>query len=459
MSCTACPLHLTARTVCVEGDCHGVVQWMLDRTDILFVGEAPGEVEDVEGKPFVGESGKLLRSTVEEMGLNLRYRVRYTNAVRCRPPSNRPPGIKVSRTCRSHLEKEIKETQPKLIVALGKTAAKSLVGVDRLMDTAGKVLTYEDGTTPVLVIAHPAYILRVRGYITTWRHHLGMIKDLLSTTKQIVDYRLLDSDVVIRGVLRDFVSDKYKPVAFDYETTGLSPWLCQPISVAVCNTPGVVYAFDPEKHYIPWRRFLRTGTPKIVHSASFELSWSLRHWRAWIEGWLWDTQLFSVLEDESRPSGLKFQAVRDTTMTYIEPPVKDWSTLTIDKAWHYNCQDADATLRVYLHQIKRATTADHVRLEKWLRFIRVLVRMRERGVCRIPGLDSLSKDLLNHMGQLKVDMDHLPLVKRWRDRTGVISFSPRSPKQCKDLFFNWYCEKPLEHSRQTGEPRCNTQFL
>ena len=102
---------------------------------IMFVGEAPGADEDVEGKPFVGKAGKLLTQELERVGL-LRQRNYYiTNVVKCRPPDNRTPEEQEMLTCSYILKEEIKLIKPKLVIALGRTAAVGLSGIKQISPT------------------------------------------------------------------------------------------------------------------------------------------------------------------------------------------------------------------------------------------------------------------------------------------------------------------------------------
>ncbi|MEM4739294.1 MAG: type-4 uracil-DNA glycosylase [Acidilobaceae archaeon] len=115
--CTKCPLHMS-RTQAVPGD--GPIN-----TEIVLVGEAPGKSEDEQGKPFVGAAGKLLDKLLEIAGLE-RSKVYITNVVKCRPPENREPEDNEIKACNNYLRRELSLIKPKLIVALGRIAGKTL---------------------------------------------------------------------------------------------------------------------------------------------------------------------------------------------------------------------------------------------------------------------------------------------------------------------------------------------
>lgn len=127
--------------------------------DWLFVGEGPGAEEDERGEPFVGAAGKLLDAMLAAIGLNRSENVYIANAVKCRPPGNRTPETGEIEACRPYLERQIALIKPRLIVALGRPAAQTLLGSEIKIGAArGRLFHY--GEIPVIVTYHPAYLLR-----------------------------------------------------------------------------------------------------------------------------------------------------------------------------------------------------------------------------------------------------------------------------------------------------------
>ena len=125
----------------------------------LFVGEGPGADEDAQGEPFVGQAGKLLDAMLAAIGLQRGRDVYIANVVKCRPPGNRTPTPAEAAACAGFLDRQIDLIQPKLIVALGKTAALRLLASDAsLASLRGRRHEYRG--YPVLVTYHPAYLLR-----------------------------------------------------------------------------------------------------------------------------------------------------------------------------------------------------------------------------------------------------------------------------------------------------------
>jgi len=150
-ACTACGLCRTRNQV-VPGVGDVRAQWML-------IGEAPGAEEDARGEPFVGQAGKLLDNMLAALGMNRRDNVYIANVLKCRPPGNRTPVPVEVDACRPYLERQIALIQPKLILALGKSAASLLLGTDAsIASLRGRVHRVRD--IPLVVTYHPAYLLR-----------------------------------------------------------------------------------------------------------------------------------------------------------------------------------------------------------------------------------------------------------------------------------------------------------
>ena len=150
-ACTACKLRAgCTQTVFGVGD---------ENADWLFVGEGPGADEDMQGEPFVGQAGKLLDNMLAAIKLKRGSNVYIANVVKCRPPGNRTPEPDEIAACMPYLQQQIALIKPKLIVALGKTAATSLLGRDATLGSLrGAVHDYHG--TPLIITYHPAYLLR-----------------------------------------------------------------------------------------------------------------------------------------------------------------------------------------------------------------------------------------------------------------------------------------------------------
>jgi DNA polymerase len=149
--CTRCKLHTLGRTQIVFGVGN-------PDADLMFVGEAPGRDEDLQGFPFVGRAGQLLTKIIEAIALK-REDVYIANVIKCRPPENRNPEPDEVATCEPFLFRQIDIIKPKVIVALGKFGAQTLLRtLDPISRLRGRVFDYRGAK--LIPTFHPAYLLR-----------------------------------------------------------------------------------------------------------------------------------------------------------------------------------------------------------------------------------------------------------------------------------------------------------
>lgn len=168
-ACTQCRLHKT-RTNVVFGDGSRTAQ-------LMFVGEAPGADEDEQGLPFVGRAGQLLTKIIEAMGLK-RSDVYIANCLKCRPPENRPPQPDEIAFCNGFLLRQVELIKPKVICALGKHAAQTLLRTETaISQLRGKFFDYQG--TKLMPTYHPAYLLRNPAEkATVWKDCQLIMKEL-----------------------------------------------------------------------------------------------------------------------------------------------------------------------------------------------------------------------------------------------------------------------------------------
>jgi uracil-DNA glycosylase len=149
--CTKCGLHKTrTQTVFGVGD---------ENADWMLIGEAPGAEEDRLGDPFVGQAGRLLDNMLAAIGLSRRKNVYIANVLKCRPPGNRNPAPDEVAKCTPYLLRQIELIRPRLIVAMGRFAAQTLLDTDASISSLrGRLHQYAG--VPLIVTYHPAYLLR-----------------------------------------------------------------------------------------------------------------------------------------------------------------------------------------------------------------------------------------------------------------------------------------------------------
>lgn len=149
-ACTACPLHET-RTNCVFGTGN-------EAAELMFVGEAPGEQEDLSGTPFVGRAGQLLNKFLAAVDIP-REKVYIANILKCRPPQNRDPLPAEEEACLPYLREQVGIIRPKIIVCLGRISAIRLIKPDfRITKEHG--MWFKKGGYLMTAVYHPAYLLR-----------------------------------------------------------------------------------------------------------------------------------------------------------------------------------------------------------------------------------------------------------------------------------------------------------
>ena len=178
--CTNCELSQT-RTNSVPGKGNF-------KSDVIFVGEAPGKNEDIKGEPFIGIAGKKLSSALENAGIS-REQVYITNIVKCRPPKNRVPTIIERDTCKNYLEKEIQIIKPEIICILGNTAFKSLLDGKEIIKFRGKIVKKNDQL--YFLTIHPAATIYNQKLISVLKKDMKklfkLIKELKADNKIKID--------------------------------------------------------------------------------------------------------------------------------------------------------------------------------------------------------------------------------------------------------------------------------
>ena len=168
--CTRCRLHKQGRKQIVFGVGN-------PRAELMFIGEAPGADEDEQGEPFVGRAGQLLNNMIKAMGLR-REDIYIANIIKCRPPGNRTPERDECETCSPFLMRQIGVVKPRVIVALGAVAAKTLLAVSApMMQLRGCWFDFKG--TKLAVTYHPAFLLRdPRQKKETWKDLQMVMKEL-----------------------------------------------------------------------------------------------------------------------------------------------------------------------------------------------------------------------------------------------------------------------------------------
>jgi uracil-DNA glycosylase len=159
------------------------------KADVIFVGEAPGKNEDVEGEPFIGIAGKKLSVALENAGIT-RDEVYITNIVKCRPPKNRVPTTTERNTCQNYLEKEIEIIKPKIICILGNTAFNSVLNGNEITKFRGKIARKNNQL--YFLTIHPAATIYNQKLIKMLKKDM---KKLFKLTKELKNQKEIKIDI------------------------------------------------------------------------------------------------------------------------------------------------------------------------------------------------------------------------------------------------------------------------
>lgn len=299
------------------------------RRGILVVGEAPGREEDKRGRPFVGESGQLLRDTLDNCQVDLDRDCITTNSLICRPQNNKLPAnpTELINACRPNLLKVLKTVSPTVIVLLGNVACRSLIPVLWKNDDC-RISTWEGWAIPcqelnawIYPTFHPAHILRNPGPIYTLKFqralnrmshlHERPWKESPNWQDEIeVIYRPVMAARAIRDMLK-IATRKDLPIAADYETNCLKPEYAgaEIVSCALSigsrtiSYPWLGEAIEATSEM--WKHPIR----KIASNIKFEDRWTRKKLGHRVRGWYWDTMVAAhLLDNRSGITSVKFQS-------------------------------------------------------------------------------------------------------------------------------------------------------
>jgi len=351
--CSLCSLSQTAKTICLIGK--GPVP-----CDLMIIGEAPGEKEDNVKEPFQGRSGQILIRALRKYDIS-REDIYLTNAVKCRPPHNDTPGIKMIKACREYLLREIEEVKPKRILAMGTTAVRSVLnknnsGIVKYRFHVIHLPEFPD--IPVYSTYHPAAMLHVPYLGKLFEEDLHFVFTR-KKKKHKKKYWLVKSNEEAWRIIK-YAATK-KEISVDFETTGLNTLYkhFKVLSLSICWREGLSYCIPiehPESkitEYIQMFKYLFENNKKLIvggHNIKYEIKCLLAY-GVKIMTSIRDTMLEFNILDENYPSKslytLKLKYTDDLGLKEerIKPYMADLISLPIRKIASYNCEDTDATFR------------------------------------------------------------------------------------------------------------------
>lgn len=380
MTCTACEFHQTSHVLNNFGGAGPTP------AEVLFVGQAPGAAEEVHRFPLAGETGFLFNDLLKHTGL-VRQQVRVTNAIRCRPPEKKDPTAKHIKACRPWLEQEILQTQPKVIVVMGRIALQSVMELTSITDVRGRQFTItkvgdtEIPPTIVFCMNMPAVAFRRWEEFPTIVEDFKKLGRLLSGSIEESppgNYQVLRT---VSAVKNAFEYLKQQPrVFFDLETTTFDFWdfslagwtniLCHSFS-AYKGTAFIlpfmgqncslvwdhVTGEDPERDFDEvWKlvcEFYASKTKKWAQNGAFDINFLRANKIPFdLDTFEFDPMTAHSTLQENMPHGLNF-----LIGTYTKMPLYDikmshgkvknsYAEYPNDALWEYAGADSDAGIQV-----------------------------------------------------------------------------------------------------------------
>lgn len=402
-SCELCPLHEKAEFVCLMGSGP-------KRSKIVVVGEAPGAREDEKHEAFVGPAGRLLNSSLAQVGIE-RDTVYVTNVAKCRPPNNRTPELKEIKTCiQNYLVQELEHIKPEFVLLLGNSALRGVVGKSGIMKQSGTVFEAEvadDHWAKIMPIIHPAAVLRnpkwadtfgadmvrfgnlVKGIntspqtsiklITKKKHLLWLRRKLMQATEISWDIET-DTERVegfIRGPGQDWHGDEsyITTIAFSTEEG-------EAATVPIHHPDAPWDSGDKVLNYLR-PALLQEGVKYIAHNGKYDARWM--HSKGIPVPQTFDTMLAAHMLDENRLKGLKpLSRVYLAADAYdVGEDVKQSMNAPLRKLAIYNAKDADYTLRLYhlfRDELKQDERVARVFIKLMMPASNALVEIERHGV-------------------------------------------------------------------------------
>jgi len=353
--------------------------------EILIVGEAPGEMEDEQGKPFVGPSGQILRQALDAANLSVSD-IYITNAVMCRPPQNRQPKKEEMDACRDHVLKVIEEMPNlKLVILLGATALQSVLKQKGITEKRGTVIKDKANRT-YIPIFHPAAILRNPMLKETFFRDFVFVRSYLKNEIRQGTYYCCDTKDKIQAAFEAVQGQEF--LAFDIETN--TPLRDEDPNIARDDIIGFSFtASEYTGYYVPLfagsakildasteaytiselkKLLTNPGTKLIMHNGKFDANFIKKKWDIDVlkfytrpdgsvgTNFYFDTMLAHHILWQEPPHGLKPLARRFQDLAYYEGEleayknmngVSNYGQVPKDIMYRYGASDADAALRLF----------------------------------------------------------------------------------------------------------------
>ena len=460
--CSTCGLYENAHTPKMEPYGEG-------KLGIMVVGDCPGPKEDRKGRPFVGPAGVVLREALREFGIDLDRDCISTNAFHCALPvdfkKTKPKIKKWISCCQTRLERQIKEYNPQLILALGADAANALLqpSFDALTAARTRGLCFPSRRFSRWVGCawHPSFVNQEDdpSINNFWMNDLADCLEYLDkplTPSLAENHIILDDKRRVFQLLEEWNSSDSLPTAFDYETNTLFTYNknAKIHCCTLCNDPSVAY-FLPLQYKDFWTEedlievmealggWLSGPCPKIVQNRAMEEKWSHEHLQSPVNNIIDDTMITNhVRFNRQKSSGLDFQAFRVTGVDYkngIDVKKEGWADKEpVKEVIKYSCFDAQSTLLVHQdHEVILAKMPDVKKAANFfLSCSPALVKMEMRGIC----INQPEMKRQKESGEAqKTDCEDYfrnhPFVSRFKTVTGKDEWNPGADVDFRQMFY------------------------
>ncbi len=456
---------------------------------ILIIGDYPTQREAVTGHCWIGDTGRLLKSELKAVNIDIDHDCWTTYAVRCYSSS----ASTYVKQCSTHITSLIKEKKPKLILLVGTIAVQAVIG-DRWKKDLGTITKWRGWQIPdqelncwICPVMNPREIIRNKSsqeYLTILHDDLRKAIALLSPQQEFPKPKCnivtIEDDAEKQIQFLKWLYNKGKEFSFDYETTGLKPHADghEIAILSICNSLNDSYVMIPQykdKHVLKWlKRVFRSKIPKIAQNMKFEHNWTYNILGIEVNNWVWDTMLVShLLDNRDGVTGLKFQ-------TYVQLGIVDYSSHiskylqatgsndfnTIKKAMtdpvikrdlmHYCALDSNYTYRIKKWQETQEINAEAFDLLHNATF--ALWQAEQNGfTVDVSYFEKTKNRLENRIKKLEQKLDIDPFIKEWKQKYGA-KFTLGSGKQLSDMLYNVHGFTPSKYTEK-GAPATDVETL
>jgi len=401
--------------------------------DMLFVGQAPGDVETITGQVFSGPAGKMEWRIMKEAGIDKR-KVDSTNTAKCAPPLDRKPSPKEVALCRHFLKDDIHRSEPTLIIALGDTASKALTGkgsIQSIRGTMDPLDPFFEYDCMVLYSLHPSFCMRQRQWIQiAIQDHMKAVRYMATGEVEVAEHCEFITDFDEYQLQRYLEEASKRVTAIDTETTGLNPRKDRVIGASLCYEKNRAVAFDLNDNSPLWEPLKRWSEDKNAHkvmqNAQFDCAMLGNH-DINTEGLIFDTRLAEHLLTSNLPASLDFLRSK---YTYVKPYKPTKAEMKVISSWsaerrnEYACKDALVTFLVYEEQMNDMDTGNLTVMEEIeIPLVHAINAMEKKGV------------LVDQQKLAVLKKEHQPTVDRFIEEVfDPLDLNPNSSKQLKEFF-------------------------